>query len=246
MTDWVAVHLDKRRECNRLLAAVPAIVSRVDLEKGTVNLLYPNQLSDCFYRRRQTQRILFAIQSQPLSKVVPWEGPTGELNKLLQHALLSFAEQRGMALKNSDTLHVEANPTPVVTDGSSSSVVWSAEIARGQIQRGLAKIAEAKPAADKVEKGDDVFEQQNAPDCADAESRPKPPTESTQQGTPPGSLRGFTAALAQLLSTSGSAGLPKEAVREALGGQFPAWDSYLTELDDMNKILVAEDAVFRL
>merc|ERR1740139_446296 len=73
VTDWVSVHLNKRRLQDRNLAKTPCVVSSVDLEHGTANVLYPNHVSAFFNRFSSENRLLFAIKTYPLANVRLWE-----------------------------------------------------------------------------------------------------------------------------------------------------------------------------
>jgi hypothetical protein len=271
VTDWVTIHLPKAlKQKDKILKTTPCVVSSVDVEKGTVNVLYPNAISVFFQRQSRERRLLFAIQTHPLAAARSWEGDRKHLDSLMQQALLQFAEQRGVAVKNGEMLRVESELAPTEIDERTSQVQWSAEAAASDIQKDLSDhIAEqlgdtSTSKADVQAKAE--VQAENAPSTPikaksgnvnsvtssalgkgdQGELAHDPPVAQARPArpTPAGDLKSFTRELARLFG--GAASLPKVAIQSALAAAFPDWENFLNSLDDMNKVLLAEDAVFRI
>jgi len=231
---WVKVVLDKRIKKNLALQDVPAVVSRVDPESESVNVLYPNKLSMFLYKTDQMPKMLFAIETYPVNKVQPWEGSTTQLDQVLIHAMLHFAEQRGRAL--SGTNLIQAVPQPLsecVTIDAAGQAVDGHVVKRNQIKLGLKNLAE------------DVGNKIEAPSPSSSPALETPRRE--EQALSPKQMQNkFTVRLSQLFQTKNTDKMFKGDIHEALGAEFPLWGNLLAALDAINVILIAEDVVFRV
>jgi len=249
---WVRVELNKRLKRHQLLQDVPGVVSRVNEEDKTVNVLYPNKLSVFFHDRGQSS-ILFAIETHPVGKVFPWEGPTKHLEKILIHALLHFTEARAPACKGSLTLRAVASPQQsqfVAVGASGRPPVDASQRQIEQVKLGLKSI--------EVDNDGDLMDSVREPDSPAAEETPARAS-SSQVGalddgeTPPkiaapakpaqDELPEFTKRVSEIFRRLDRDAISKQECRSELAQDFPNWEALMARLDSVNKVCVVEDAV---
>jgi len=249
---WVRVELNKRLKRNQLLQDVPAVVSRVNDEEKTVNVLYPNKLSVFFHDRGQSS-ILFAIETHPIAKIFPWEGPTRHLDKILIHALLHFAEARAPACRGNLTLRSVATPLQekfVTVDTSGQPQVNARDRQIEQMKLGLKSIVIDNDGAVKGplhEPYSPAAEETPARASSvlngaldDGETPPKiaMPAKPVQNALPE-----FTKRVSALFRRHERDALSNREFRTELAQDFPNWEELMLKLDSQNKVCIVEDAV---
>lgn len=226
---WVKVVLDKRIKRNLTLQEVPGVVSKVDAASDKVNVLYPNKLSHYLYQKDKFPQILFAIESYPLSRVEPWEGSTAQLDEVLIHAMLHFAELRGRALSGSRLIEVKPSPLgECVSLGSGGQMVDGHSVKVKQIKLDLKELLVTGTAQSSSSLAHEVKEQPE------------------QASSPLEVQKSFTLRLSRLYQSAQRDRLSKEEICDALGADFPSWETLLITLDEHNLVMIAEDAVFRV
>lgn len=232
---WVSVVLDKRSKRNLALQDVPAVVSRVDLESESVNVIYPNKLSHFLYEKGQVPQILFAIETHPMSKIQKWEGCTAQLDQVLIHAMLHFAERRGRALHGSQQIVVVASTRPeLVTISARGESVDGQSVNCEKIKVGLRTLME------------ETRNDRTAPSSSSSKLELETPRKSDQGPSLVATLKLFTMRLSKLFQTQKSERLSRDDIREELSKDFPTWETLLVALDEKNQIMIAEDVVFRV
>jgi len=233
---WVSVVLDKRSKRNVALQNVPAVVSRVDLESESVNVIYPNKLSVFLYETGQAPQILFAIETHPMSKIQKWEGCTAQLDKVLIHAMLHFAERRGRALNGSKQIVVVESPRPeLVTISARGQSIDGQTVNCEQIKNGLRTLME-----------ETINDRMSAPSSSSTKLQLETPRKSDHGPSLAASMKVFTMRLSQLFQTQKRERLSRDEIREELSNDFPTWEALLVTLDEKNVIMIAEDVVFRV
>lgn len=233
---WVSVVLDKRSKRNLALQHVPAVVSRVDLESESVNVIYPNKLSVFLYETGQVPKILFAIETHPMSKIQKWEGCTAQLDQVLIHAMLHFVEQRGRALHGSQQIVVVEAPRPeLVTISAGGQSVDGQLLNCEQIKVGLRTLMEGT-----------VNDRTATSSSSSSKLELETPRKSDEGSSLAATLKVFTMRLSQLFQTQKRERLSRDEIREELSKDFPTWETLLVTLDEKNLIMIAEDVVFRV
>jgi len=157
---------------------------------------------------------------------------------LLKQALLFYASHQGCGLSigasGAHTLQVRQEAPPPITLNDIGQLTGWPEV---NIRRFVAPHAEPTPKVIKPAK-----------DGATTE-------EEAQFHTPPQYVlpdamvlktdaQDFTCALGWLFASKGAQMLAREVVRTELANDFPYWLDDLKKLDQSNKVLIAEEAVF--
>jgi len=255
VTAWVKIVLDKRSKRNQNLSNVPGVVSKVDRGEGTVNVLFPNKLSQFFYDCGRSDVLLFAIETYPVTKVQIWDGSTKNLDNILRQALLLFTESQGHAVRNTHKMCVTTivSPEHVVLDGG-GAVTSGVEMEVKHIKKGLQEATQDDVGCDKA------IESLHISTSPPSSSTPYLSTPPQQLLSVPGemtpsplpqkvedpskNLREFTVRLSKLFGDRQT--ISKEEIESHLSEDFSQWSNLLKTLDVQNKIFLAEDAVCQL
>lgn len=228
----------------------PCVVSRVDEAQKTVNVCFPNVLSQHFNNSDAKYPLLFAIETHPAASIRPYEGnDLPALQELLSKALLYFVERRGRGLLNAkDGLQVSlTKPSNMVFDSRGEQVGGPEK----EVQQLQANIRTYFSRRDQACRGDDDSEKSPlpgvdaaAPRSAASELETPPPRALRSTAGGAGSLVEFMRELSALFGEESM--ISRQSVERKLGDAFPTWSDFLQELDNLNKVLVQEDVVFRV
>jgi len=232
---WVKIHLDRRVKRNQLTCNTPAVISKVNLDEGTVNVLFPNSLSVFFHDAGKRDTVLFSIETYPLSKVSVWDGPSKHLDKILIHAL-NFTEGKGHGVCGSSDLRVV--PTEAheqIRLDAKGTVVSSRSLAACGLKH--------NPQTPETDNKGELWTDNRrwVAGTPEKQLEENPRSEATAD-----ELRTFTAGLAELFRTSERDALAMSLIGEAMEKRFPRWCKMLETLDRQNKVFVCEDAVMQL
>lgn len=227
---WITLALDCRSKRNQLIAATPCIVSKVDLASQTMNVLWPNSISLCLHKMTDKQHpLLFAIETYPLSLARPYGKTTVHLQEVLTKALLHFVEKRGRGFCNQQGLAVAPTPPPafVEVDSRTGKQVGGPEDETDRLRLGVRALQDRCLVNDRPREEE----------VQDAVARTPP-----RAARPAEALRDFTKALSQLFGDKPEGILAMAAVA-GLATEFPEWKSHVQELENQNKVMVADDLV---
>jgi len=225
---WITLDLNCRSKRNQLIAATPCIVSKVDLASETMNVLWPNAISLCLHRITDKQHpLLFAIETYPLSLARPYGKTTVHLQEVLTKALLHFVEKRGRGFCNQQGLAVAPTPPPAFVEVHSwtGNQVGGAQDETDRLRLGVRALQDRCLVNDRPREEE----------VQDAVAPKTPP----RAARPAEALRDFTKAISKLFRDD----ILAMAAVAGLATEFPEWKSHVQELENQNKIMVADDLV---